>query len=185
MYCPYLYIQGQNIFRTLDLHLASGVLTIILCEALILSVLIEINITGLSILSIYLGPLKGPIPNAEKIPFFPNKKVWISQFSVAKYLHVQKIPTVEETQSKLPLFVIYTGNQNQNYIDSKTPENQNLLIIYWMFVFWVFSKISNLSSPGPSPKKIIWEPWYRSIVLKFWRSEITCQAIWQLFFNQK
>jgi hypothetical protein len=76
--------------------------------------------------SLYLGLLKGPIPNAIKEPFFPTRKCEFPNFLLQNInLHVQKIPTVEETQSPLPLFVIY--NQNQNEIDSKTPKKSKFV----------------------------------------------------------
>jgi hypothetical protein len=92
----------------------------------------------------------------KKALFFPIGE-WISQFYVAKYLHVHKIPTVEETQSALPLFVIYIIK-----IDRWTPENQNVNCFteWWFFNYSQnHHNFPNLSGPGPSPKKVVWEPW--------------------------
>jgi hypothetical protein len=81
---------------------------------------------------------------------------------VAKCLHVQKIPTVEEMQSPLPLFVIYTGNQNQNEIDRNTRKSKFVdFLLYVGFLSFPknYHNFPNLSGPGPSSKK-----WYESPV---------------------
>jgi hypothetical protein len=71
-----------------------------------------------------------------RVPFFPNKIVWISQYSVANYLHVKKIPTVEETQSPLCLFVMYITD-HQHIARMQSEILLCIVAICWWSVLWL------------------------------------------------